>query len=79
MKIFSFISGEGKMRELIVEKIGVYEQISQGENLGNNVVGCLNSKMKDIHIISSTIHQKSSVILHEEERRDRPETEIGCM
>jgi hypothetical protein len=64
---------------LIVEEFGVYEQISQGEKLGNNVVGCLNSKMKDIHIISSTIHQKSSVILHKEERSDCPETEIGGM
>jgi len=64
---------------LIVEEFGVYEQISQGEKLGNNVVGCLNSKMKDIHIISSTIHQKSSVILHKEERSDCPETEIVGM
>jgi len=65
--------------DLIVEDFGVYEQISQGEYLGNNVVGCLNSEMKDIHIISFTIHQKSSVILHEEERSDCPETEIVGM
>ena len=64
---------------MIVEDFGVYEQISQGEYLGNNVVGCLNSEMKDIHIISFTIHQKSSVILHEEERSDCPETEIVGM
>ncbi len=63
--------------DLIVEEFGVHEQISQGVNLGNNFVGCLNSKMKDIHIISSTIHQKSSVILNQEKRSVFPETEIG--
>jgi len=63
--------------DLIVEEFGVYEQAPQGENLGNNVVGYLNSEMKDIHIISSTIHQKSSVILNQEKRSVFPETEIG--
>jgi hypothetical protein len=65
--------------DLIVEEFGVHDQITQGVNLGENVVGCLNSEMKDIHIISSTIHQNSSVILHEDERSDCPETEVGGM
>ncbi len=61
--------------DLIVEGFGVHEQITQGVNLGDNVVGCMNSVMKDIHI-SSIIHQNLTVILHKDERADCPETEV---
>jgi hypothetical protein len=37
-----------------------------GEVLRENVIGSLNNKMKDIHIISNPMSQTSTVLLHEE-------------
>jgi hypothetical protein len=55
--------------DLIVEGFGIHEKNVLGEVLKENVIGSLNNKMKDIHIISSQISQTSTstVMLPEEQ------------
>jgi len=47
--------------DLIIEELGIHEKNVLGEVLKESVIGSLNNKMKDIHIISSPISQTSAV------------------
>jgi hypothetical protein len=49
--------------DLIVEEFGIHEKNVLGEVLKDNVIGSLNNKMKEIHIITSPISQTSTVLL----------------
>jgi hypothetical protein len=45
--------------DLIVEEFGIHEKNALGEVLKDNVIGSLNNKMKEIHIITNPISQTS--------------------
>jgi hypothetical protein len=53
--------------DLIVEEFGIHEKNVIEEVLKENVIGSLNNKMKEIHIITSPISQTSTVLLGEEQ------------
>jgi hypothetical protein len=53
--------------DLIVEEFEMHEKNVLGEVLKDNVIGSLNNKMKEIHIITNPISQTSTVVLGEEQ------------
>jgi hypothetical protein len=64
--------------DLIAEEFGIQDNLFQGVILGENVIGSLNSGMKESHIISDPISQNSSVVLFEnEEERSHVHPEFG--
>jgi len=67
--------------DLIVEEFGIYEKSVLGEILKDNVIGSLNNKMKEIHIITNLISQTSTVVLGEEQEPSVSENQSsidGC-
>jgi hypothetical protein len=67
--------------DLIVEGFGIYEKSVLGEILKDNVIGSLNNKMKEIHIITNPISQTSAVVLGEEQEPSVSENQSsidGC-
>jgi hypothetical protein len=68
--------------DLIVEEFGIHEKNVLGEVLKDNVIGSLNNKMKEIHIITNPISQTSTVVLGEEQEPSVSENQSssdGCI
>jgi hypothetical protein len=68
--------------DLIVEEFGIHEKNALVEVLKENVIGSLNNKIKEIHIITSPISQTSTVLLGEEEQPSVIEVQTssdGCI
>ena len=68
--------------DLIVEEFGIHEKNVIEEVLKENVIGSLNNKMKEIHIITSPISQTSTVLLGEEQEPSVIEVQApsdGCI
>ncbi len=71
---------DGVNFDLITEEFGIQDNLFQGVILGENVIGSLNSGMKESHIISDPISQNSSFVLFENEEEIshiHPEFGIG--